>query len=213
MPKAAAAAVIVIGILYFAVAAATILVLGMGAASTAAPLAQLLAVGIGGPVKMLAAVAALLLTLGTMNAYFAGVAKLGAALGRDGALPYWFAHGSEAGGIPRRSLLSLACLTLIMLSAAAMAHLRVEALVLMATGAFVIVYILGTAAALRLLEAGTWARRAAFLALVFDILLLATTRLYLLWSAGIATCALIYLYLRRKRSRRESVPVASHNTI
>jgi amino acid efflux transporter len=213
MPKAAAAAVIVIGILYFAVAAATILVLGMGAASTAAPLAQLLAVGIGGPVKMLAAVAALLLTVGTMNAYFAGVAKLGAALGRDGALPDWFAHGSEAGGIPRRSLLSLGCLTLIVLSAAAMAHLRVEALVLMATGAFVIVYILGTAAALRLLEAGTWARRAALLALVFDILLLATTRLYLLWSAAIATCALIYLYLRRKRSRRESVPVASHYTI
>ncbi len=207
MPRAAAAAVIVIGILYFAVAATTILVLGMAAASTAAPLAQLLAVGIGGPVKMLAAIAALLLTAGTMNAYFAGVAKLGAALGRDGALPAWFAHGSEAGGIPRRSLLSLAGLALVMLIATAVAHLRVEALVLMATGAFVIVYILGTAAALRLLEAGTWARRAAFLALVFDILLLATTGLYLLWSAGIASCALIYLYLSRKRSRRESVAV------
>jgi amino acid efflux transporter len=198
MPKAAAAAVIVIGVLYFAVAAATILVLGMRAATTAAPLALLLAVGIGGPVKMLAAVAALLLTAGTMNAYFAGAAKLGAALGRDGALPGWFAHGSEVGGIPRRALLSLAGLTLIVLIATAVAHLRVEALVLMTTGAFVIVYILGTAAALRLLEAGTWARRAAFLALIFDILLLATTRLYLLWSAGIAACAVIYLYLTRK---------------
>jgi amino acid efflux transporter len=200
MPRAAAAAVIVIGVLYFAVAAATILVLGMGAASTAAPLAVLLAVGMGGPVKTLAAVAALLLTAGTMNAYFAGAAKLGAALGRDGALPDWFAHGSEAGGIPRRSLLSLAGLTLIVMVATAAAHLRVEALVLMTTGAFVIVYIIGTAAALRLLEAGTWARRAAFLALVFDILLLATTRLYLLWSAGIAGCAVMYVYLARKRS-------------
>jgi amino acid efflux transporter len=198
MPKAAAAAVIIIGVLYFAVAAATILVLGMGAATTAAPLALLLAVGIGGPVKMLAAVAALLLTAGTMNAYFAGAAKLGAALGRDGALPNWFAHGSEAGGIPRRALLSLAGLTLIVLITTAVAHLRVEALVLMTTGAFVVVYILGTAAALRLLEAGSWARRAAFLALIFDILLLATTRLYLLWSAGIAACAVIYLYLTRK---------------
>ncbi|HEY1890183.1 MAG TPA: amino acid permease [Steroidobacteraceae bacterium] len=198
MPRAAAAAVIVIGVLYFAVAAATILVLGMGAASTAAPLALLLAVGIGGPVKMLAAIAALLLTAGTMNAYFAGAAKLGAALGRDGALPDWFAHGSEAGGIPRRALLSLAGLTLIVLIATAAAHVHVEALVLMTTGAFVIVYILGTAAALRLLEAGSWARRAALLALIFDILLLATTRLYLLWSAGIAACAVIYLYLTRR---------------
>jgi amino acid efflux transporter len=200
MPRAATAAVIVIGILYFAVAAATILVLGTAAAATTAPLAVLLAVGLGGPVKMLAATAALLLTAGTMNAYFAGAAKLGAALGRDEALPAWFAHGSEAGGIPRRSLLSLAALTLIVLIATAVAHLRVEALVLMTTGAFVVVYILGTAAALRLLEPGTWGRRAALLALVFDILLLATTGPYLLWSGGIAACAVIYLYLTREQS-------------
>ncbi len=199
MPRAAAAAVVVIGILYFAVAAATILVLGNGASATTAPLALLLAVGLGGPVKILAAVAALLLTAGTMNAYFAGAAKLGAALGRDGALPDWFAHGSEAGGIPRRSLLSLAALTLLVLVATAVAHLRIEALVLMTTGAFVVVYILGTAAALRLLDAGTWGRRAALLALIFDILLLATTGLYLLWSAAIAACAVIYLRFTRER--------------
>ena len=47
---------------------------------------------------------AVLLTIGAMNAYFAGAAKLGAALGRDGALPVWFARGSAAGEIPRRSL-------------------------------------------------------------------------------------------------------------
>jgi amino acid efflux transporter len=199
MPRAAAAALIVIGVLYFAVAAATILVLGPGASATAAPLALLLAVGLGGPVKILAAVAALLLTAGTMIAYFAGAAKLGAALGRDGALPAWFAHGSEAGGIPRRSLLSLATLTLLVLGATAVAHLRVEALVLMTTGAFVVVYILGTAAALRLLDSGTWGRRAALLALIFDILLLATTGPYLLWSAAIAACAVIYLHLARER--------------
>lgn len=200
MPKAAAAAVIIIGILYFAVAAATILVLGSSAGLTAAPLALLLAFGFGGRVKMLAAVAALLLTAGTMNAYFAGAAKLGAALGRDGALPAWLARGSEVGGVPRRSLLSLASLALIVLIAADVAHLRIEALVLMTTGAFVIVYILGTAAALRLLEAGTWGKRAALFALVFDILLLVTTGVYLLWSIAIAACAVIYLYTARKQS-------------
>jgi amino acid efflux transporter len=175
-------------------------VLGSGAALTKAPLAVLLAFGFGGRVKVLAAGAALLLTAGTMNAYFAGAAKLGAALGRDGALPAWFARGSEAGGVPRRSLLSLASLALLVLIGAEAAHLRVEALVLMTTGAFVIVYILGTSAALRLLEARTWGRRAAFIALVFDILLLATTGPYLLWSIGISACAVIYLYLTPKRS-------------
>lgn len=201
MPRAAAIAVIVIGVLYFAVAAATVLVLGSNAAATHAPLALLLAFGFGGRVRILAAVAALLLTAGTMNAYFAGAAKLGAALGRDGALPAWFARGSEAGGIPRRSLLSLAGLTLLTLAVTRLAHLRVEALVLMTTGAFVVVYIIGTAAALRLLEPGTWGRRAALLALVFDVLLLATTGLYVLWSAGIAVGAATYLLLTRRQPR------------
>jgi amino acid efflux transporter len=197
MPKSAAVAVFVIGILYFAVAAATVLVLGSAASSTQAPLALLLTFGFGGHIKTLAAVAALLLTAGTMNAYFAGAAKLGAALGRDGALPSWLAHGSEAGGVPRRSLLTLASLTLVVLIVTDVAHIHVEPLVLMTTGAFVIVYILGTAAALRLLEAGSWGRRAALLALIFDILLLATTGVYLLWSIAIAVCAVIYLHRRR----------------
>lgn len=199
MPKSAAVAVFVIGILYFAVAAATVLVLGSRAAATQAPLALLLAYGFGSHIKIIAAVAALLLTAGTMNAYVAGAAKLGAALGRDGALPSWLAHGSEAGGVPRRSLLTLTALTLTVLIVTEVAHVRVEPLVLMTTGAFVVVYILGTAAALRLLEAGSWGRRAALLALIFDILLLATTGPYLLWSAGIAVCAVIYLYLTRAK--------------
>ena len=193
MPRAAIAAVIVVGVLYFAVAAATVLVLGPRAASTAAPLADLLAVGFGGQVKLLAAAAALLLTAGTMNAYFAGAAKLGSALGRDGALPAWFARGSEAGGVPRRSLLVLAGLALTMLAVTVATHLRVEALVLMTTGAFVIVYILGTAAALRLLAPRSWGRRAAAFALIFDAVLLVTTGRYLIWSLGIALGAVIYV--------------------
>lgn len=203
MPKAAAVAVFVVGVLYFAVAAATVLVLGPAAGAARAPLARLLAFGFGSGIRVLAAVAALLLTAGTMNAYLAGASKLGAALGRDGALPSWFAHGSEAGGVPRRSLLSLSGITLVTLAATELAHARVEALVLMTTGAFVIVYIVGTAAALRLLAPGTWGRRAAVLALIFDVLLLATTGAYLIWSAGIAVCAVSYRYLTRGATLQE----------
>lgn len=54
---------------------------------------------------------------------------------------------------------------------------------------------------LRLLTPGSWGRRAAMLALIFDILLLATTRLYLLWALGIAACALMYTRLRRRKRR------------
>ena len=134
MPRAATIAVVVVGLLYLGVAAATVLVLGSRAGAAAAPLAQLLAIGIGGRVQALAAVAALLLTFGTMNAYFAGAAKRGAALGRGGALPAWLAHGNQAGDVPRRSLALIAVLAIVMLAAASSAGLDAKPLVLLTTG-------------------------------------------------------------------------------
>jgi amino acid efflux transporter len=203
MPRAAAIAVLVVGLLYLGVAATTVLVLGSRAGATAAPLAQLLAIGIGGQVRVLAAVAALLLTFGTMNAYFAGAAKLGAALGRDGALPAWLAHGSQAGDVPRRSLALIAGLAIGMLAAASAAGLGAKPLVLLTTGSFVMVYALGSAAALRLLDRGSWARRSALFALIADTALLFMTGWYLLWPAAISLGALLYQYLtREKRAHR-----------
>jgi amino acid efflux transporter len=56
-----------------------------------------------------------------MNAYFAGAAKLGAALGRDGALPAWLARGDSAGEAPRRSLAVVSGLSGLALAATTVA--------------------------------------------------------------------------------------------
>ena len=200
LPRATAIAVVVIGLLYLGVAVATILVLGSRAGTTRAPLAQLLAIGLGGQVKVLAAVAAVLLTAGTMNAYLAGAAKLGAALGRDGALPAWLAHGSHTGGVPRRSLAVIAGSALATMALTEWVHLSVDALVLLTTGLLVLVYVLGSAAALRLLDRNSWAYRSAWLALIFDVALLALTGWYMLWPLGVALCAVLYQYVRHRRS-------------
>lgn len=199
LPRAAAIAVVVVGVLYLGVASATVLVLGPAASESPAPLADLLAVGVGGPARALAAVAAVLLTLGTMNAYYAGAAKLGAALGRDGALPAWLAAGSRAGEVPRRSLAAVSAggaLSLVVVSATG---LGVRPLVLLTTGCFVLVYALGTAAAIRLLPRGSTTRRMAFVALVAVAGLLAATGVYLLWPLLLAVVALGY---QRYFSRR-----------
>ncbi len=206
MPRAAAIAVVVVGLLYLAVAAATILVLGSAAGTTRAPLAELLTIGLGGRVQVLAAAAALLLTLGTMNAYFAGAAKLGAALGRDGALPAWLAEGSSAGEVPRRSLAVIACLSIGALAATAFANVGAKPLVLLTTGSFVTVYVLGTAAALRLLPRGGWAHRCALVALVADAALLIMTGWYLIWPVIVTLCALLYQRLQPARPRGSPAP-------
>src|SRR4051794_38714204 len=100
--RATGVAIGVIAVLYLGVAVATVTVLGEH--TSKAPLSDLLVLGFGDAARPVTTVVAVLLSVGAMNAYFAGGARLGAALARDGSLPRWLAHGSTAGEGPRRSL-------------------------------------------------------------------------------------------------------------
>lgn len=192
LPRATAITVVVVGVLYLAIALTSILVLGSAAGSSPAPLSDLLALGVGGPVRAITAVVAVLLTIGAMNAYFAGAAKLGAALGRDGGLPAWFARGSAAGEVPRRSLAVFSVLGLAALGAFGALGLDLQVSVLVTTGSFSLVYVVGTAAAVRLLPRGTWAHRAAAVALLAVTVLLMLTGVYVVWALAVAAAALVY---------------------
>ncbi|UAC02110.1 amino acid permease [Dactylosporangium vinaceum] len=204
LPRATGIALVVVGLLYLGIAAASTLVLGPGLAAGgrggAAPLAELLAIGVGGHVRTIAAAAAVLLTLGTMNAYYAGAAKLGAALGRDGALPAWFARGAAAGAVPRRSLLVVAALGASSLVLVAATGMGTRVLVLLTSGCFVLVYLLGSAAAVKLLPAGSGARVGAIVALVSSIGLVVVTGWYMIGTLVIAAGAAAYV--RTKSSDR-----------
>jgi len=140
---------------------------------------------------------ALLLTIGTMNAYYAGAAKLGAALGRDGALPAWLAAGSVAGEVPRRSLTVIGVLSLVAQLVVLATGVGPKPLVLLTTGLFVTVYAVGVAAALRLLPRHSRARAAAVVALVIVVVLLVMSGVYLIWALLVIGGAL--LYVRRTR--------------
>ncbi|MGQ4512784.1 amino acid permease [Streptomyces sp. DW26H14] len=205
LPRATGAAVVIVGVLYLLVAFSVIAVLGASAAHDEAPLGALMARGLGGGARTAAAVAAVLLTLGTMNAYVAGASKLGAALGRDGALPAWMSRGSLVGEVPRRSLAVVSCLALATLVAVVASGGGTQPLVLLTTGSFVTVYAVGTAAALRLLPRGP-ARTAAWAALAAVLVLLVMSGRYLLWPLAVSCAALLYLRFR-KRKPPAAVPV------
>jgi amino acid efflux transporter len=207
VPRATSIALIVVAVLYLGIASASLLVLGGRAGSTEAPLAELLAIGVGGQVRVLTAVVAVLLTLGAMNAYYAGAAKLGAALGRDGALPVWFARGSSAGEVPRRSLAVVCGLSGVALATVAVARVGARPAALVTTGSFIVVYVLGTAAAVRLLPRGTWAHRAAVVAFVAVLGLLAVTGVYALWTVVVAASALAYQRWRARNTDQEQISV------
>jgi amino acid efflux transporter len=171
-------------------------VLGASAGDTEAPLAELLARAFGGPARGIAAIVALLLTFGVMNTYYAGAAKLGAALGRDAALPAWFAQGSQAGAIPRRSLgltLALGAFGLVVVAATGVGT---APLVLATTGAFVAVYAVGVAAAIRLLPKGTAGWWTAVVAFATVLVLAVSTGPYLLWPLVSGALALLFVARR-----------------
>ncbi len=215
VPRATVIALVVVGVLYLAVASTSLLTLGASTATTEAPLAELLAIGIGGEVRAITAGVAVLLTLGAMNAYYAGGAKLGAALARDGALPAWLARGSRAGDVPRRSLAVVAGISSLAVVGAATFGITTREIVLLTVGAFVLVYVLGCAAAVKLLPRRTWAHRSALLALASSVVLLVMAGPYLLWPLSVAAIALVYVqwrlfvqWRRRRRARGSTPPSA-----
>ena len=126
---------------------------------------------------------------------FAGGARLGAALVRDGSLPGWLADGSTAGEIARRSLSLVALGGLTSLAVITVGDLSLNAPLLMTTGAFALVYAVGTASAVRLLPRG-WVRRGAMVGFVATLGLLALTGAHLLGPALIAAGALAWTAVR-----------------
>jgi amino acid efflux transporter len=202
VPRATVIAVVVVGVLYLAVAVTSVLVLGPALAGSRAPLADLLAAGVGGPVRIITAVVAVLLTLGAVNAYLAGASQLGAALARDGALP------ARLTGTPRKSL---AVVTVGGLAAAAL-PVSLHIMLLLVTGCFTLVYVLGTAAALRLLPAG-WSRRGAAVAFVAVLGLLWLNGAPALLSLGFAAGAIVYQLVRTRSAKMSSpAPIRSAET-
>lgn len=205
VPRATTIALVVVGVLYLALAATSLLVLGPATGDSRAPLSDLLVAavgtGLGDEVRAVTAVLAVLLTVGAMNAYYAGASRLGAALARDGALPAYLARGSGLGEVPRRSLALIAAQALVWLVGSEVLHLGLSALMLLATGCFTLVYVLGTAAAVRLLPrwSGVW--WTALVAFGSVLGLLALGGWHVAWALAVAAAAVGYTTVAGRRTR------------
>jgi amino acid efflux transporter len=204
--RATAIALVVMGVMYLGVAFATVAVLGDH--SSKAPLSDLLVLGFGEPARAVTTVVAVLLSLGAMNAYFAGSARLGAALGRDGSLPEWFARGSSAGEVPRRSLAVVTAGSLLTLLGVALTGVAIERTMLLVTGAFALVYVVGTAAALRLLPRRTWVHRGAVVAFASAVLLLGLVGQHLLPQLVVGVAAVLWTMRATKDVTTPAGPAA-----
>lgn len=146
---------IVVGVVYIGVAAASVAVLGPRLPGSAVPIADLLEKGLGSLAAPLTAVAAAVLTFGPINTFVAGASRLGAALASDGVLPRPLARGSAPGQVPAGSLATLAVLTVLSFAAAIVGLTDMQFQIGAASACFTAVTAFGLAAGIRLLRPRT----------------------------------------------------------
>jgi amino acid efflux transporter len=148
LPRAMAIAFGVVTILYVCLAVATVGV--TSGSSSKVPLADLIAVGFGTFGRDATAVLAVALTMGTMNVYLGGAAKLAASLAESGSLPAWLAGGAPR-SIPRRPLVGIACIGAVLFVALVAGFSSSSDLVRATSACFAAVYVAATASAVRIL--------------------------------------------------------------
>ncbi|MGZ6733586.1 MAG: APC family permease [Nocardioides sp.] len=192
IPRAAAATLVIVAVLYLGVAFATTAVLG--ARPGRAPLSELLVAGVGEVARPVMTVVALLLTVGTMNSYFAGASRLGAALAHERSLPGWLDERGE----PRRALAVIAVLALGTLGVMALTHSGTERTLLATTGAFAMAYLVATLAAVRLLPRGTAGWYAALASVLASVGLVVATGRAVLIPVAIGLAGALWAWLSKR---------------
>ena len=152
------------------------------------PLADLIAVGFGNAGRDATAVLAVALTMGTMNVYLGGSAKLAASLAQEGALPPWFA-GDAHRSVPRRPLAIIALISVVLLAGLVAGISSTEDLVRATSACFIAVYVLAIGSAIRILDGRI--RIAAYLALILTVALGVFSAQYLAVPAVVVAGALL----------------------
>jgi amino acid efflux transporter len=194
LPRAAALAFGVVTLLYVGLAVATI---GVTAGTQSrVPLADLISVGFGQAGRDATAVLAVALTMGTMNVYIGGAAKLAASLATEGALPVWLAGDSHR-SIPRRPLVVYAPVVLIVIALVLAGVGTTDELVRATSACFIAVYILSLLSAIRILDGRV--RLAAGASLVLSVAIAVFSAAYL--AVPVVAAALAFALRRRLRPR------------
>jgi len=209
IPIATAIAVVVVGVGYLALQSVTVAVLGDRAGQGQVPLLDLVETTAPGVGSVLVAIVAAIVTVGVVNAYLPAFGKLGAALGRDGDLPRFFAKGAADGEVPRRALALTAALIVVYFALMLLNDLDLTGFILIHTSNMVAIYAAGMLAATKLLQrwsVGWWLALVATV-LTAGLLVLAWQNLIVPIVLAAASVAVTLVRRARLRSRaRRAAP-------
>jgi amino acid efflux transporter len=142
--------VAIVGALYFAVAFVTVGTAAYRAGGSVAPFAAILG-GVVGPYAAAGtAILALFIIFGVVNAYTTGMSRVIYATARDGGLPSALATLDTATGVPRRALLVMLGGSGVVFVLYYLFAIDLTTALLVASGAAIVLYVVGSSAGVRL---------------------------------------------------------------
>jgi amino acid efflux transporter len=193
--------VVLISALYLAVAVVTV---GTGAYTVGGgvtPFAAMMSGAFGSYGGMFVAVLAVFVTFGTVNAYVAGMARVYYAAARDGVFPEALARIDRKTGAPRNSLMFLIVMVLLSLTAFYFLNVDFVSAFLMASGAAILTYVIGSVAGIRLLKERGMRRLLPWISLTVSVALLPFIGTLLAASVAIGGVGLLTSWGLSRRRR------------
>src|SRR5699024_9235851 len=158
---------VIIGILFLALSLVTI---GTGTyaseESNLSPIGIIMGNAVGAGAKHVTDILALIICIGTSNAFVASLTQLGYSLSRDGAFPKNLSKLHATTQIPRRMVLFIICFSVAGILIVKGLSLAFDDIVFIPTSLGILVYIISMAAVVKLFKKSTrplWASLIAFI--------------------------------------------------
>lgn len=186
--------VFLIGIVYVLLSIVTVGTHTYSRTNAIAPLAVLMNHTLGISAAIATAVITCLVCLGTLNVYVASSARLGFAMAQERQLPAWF-NRLDRRGVPYRSAWFLLMTNTIVIVLTYFYHWSVAQLILIPTSLGICVYVLGTAACLKLLWHDRLGRTAALIAFICCLAVLPFVAEYIIIPVVVTVACLVYLQI------------------
>ena len=196
--------VLLISGLYIAVAFVTIGTLAYESGNSIAPFAVILSHVLGRYGAAGTAILAVFIIFGTENAYTTGMSRVFYAVSRDGGFPRVLDHLNAKTKVPDRALIAMFCSTIPAFALYYIFNVNLETALLVPSGAAILVYVIGSAAGIKLL--GSSAKKKAIalpaISLAISLVVLPFVGWLILFSVAVSAIALLYstFYSRDKRA-------------
>jgi amino acid efflux transporter len=192
--------VILIGLLYIAMAFVTVGTLAYETGGSVAPFAAIFSNVFGSYGAVATSLIAIFIIFGTVNVYTAGMSRVIFAAAKDGCFPKTLTHINEKNSVPDRSLIMLSGSSIIMVVVYYFLDVDLQTALLIPSGAAIIIYIVGSASGVRLLP-GKKGKALAWISLVFSAAILPFVGKLAIAGIVVGLAGLVYSRVFRRKTQ------------